>query len=142
MAEWAITQTHRFKAAVSGAGLANLVSEFGTERGPAYDRWFYGLPYENLDGFMKSSPVQYLKNATTPTLILQGDADTTDPPGQSEELYRGLKHYGVEAQLVMYPREPHGLREEKHLVDRLNRILDWYQKHLMPPAATAAAGQD
>jgi dipeptidyl aminopeptidase/acylaminoacyl peptidase len=142
MSEWAITQTHRFKAAVSGAGLANLVSEFGTERGPAYDRWFYGLPYENLDGFMKSSPVQYLKNATTPTLILQGDADTTDPPGQSEELYRGLKHYGVEAQLVMYPREPHGLREEKHLLDRLNRILDWYQKHLMPSAATAAAGQD
>ena len=130
MSEWAITQTTRFKAAVSGAWLANLASEYGTENGPSYDHWFYGVPYENLDGFMKSSPVKYLKNARTPTLILQGDADTTDPLGQSQELYRGLKHYGVEAEMVVYPREPHGFREEKHLVDRLNRILAWYESHL------------
>jgi dipeptidyl aminopeptidase/acylaminoacyl peptidase len=130
MSEWAITQTTRFKAAVSGAGLANLASEFGTEGGSSYDEWFFGTPYENLDAFMKSSPVRYLKNAKTPTLILQGDADTTDPIGQSQELYRGLKHYGVEAEMVVYPREPHGLREEKHLVDRLNRIVAWYEGHL------------
>ena len=130
MAEWAITQTNRFKAAVSGAGLSNLVSEFGTEFGSSYDKWFFGVPYENLDGFMKSSPVKYLKKARTPTLILQGEADTTDPLGQSQELYRGLKYYGVEAELVVYPREGHGLREEKHLVDRLNRIIAWYEKHL------------
>jgi dipeptidyl aminopeptidase/acylaminoacyl peptidase len=130
MSEWAITQTQRFKAAVSGAGLSNLASEFGTEAGSSYDEWFFSTPYENLDGFMKSSPVKYLKNAHTPTLILQGDADTTDPIGQSEELYRGLKHYGVEAEMVIYPREPHGLREEKHLVDRLNRIVTWYEAHL------------
>jgi dipeptidyl aminopeptidase/acylaminoacyl peptidase len=130
MAEWAITQTNRFKASVSGAGLSNLASEFGTENGSSYDQWFFGVPYENLDGFMKSSPIKYLKNARTPTLILQGEADTTDPPGQSQELYRGLKYYGVEAELVMYPREGHGLREEKHLIDRLNRIVAWYEKHL------------
>jgi dipeptidyl aminopeptidase/acylaminoacyl peptidase len=130
MSEWAITQTQRFKAAVSGAGLSNLASEYGTEAGPSYDEWFFSTPYENLDAFMKSSPVKYLKNAHTPTLILQGDVDTTDPIGQSEELYRGLKHYGVEAEMVIYPREPHGLREEKHLVDRLNRIVAWYDAHL------------
>ena len=130
MAEWAITQTNRFKAAVSGAGLANLASEFGTEAGSSYDQWFFGVPYENLDSFMKSSPVKYLKNAKTPTLILQGEADRTDPLGQSQELYRGLKYYGVEAELVLYPREGHGLTEEKHLVDRLNRIVAWYEKHL------------
>jgi dipeptidyl aminopeptidase/acylaminoacyl peptidase len=141
MSEWAITQTTRFKAAVSGAGLANLASEFGTESDSSYDEWFFGTPYEHLDDFMKSSPVRYLKNAKTPTLILQGDADTTDPIGQSEELYRGLKHYGVEAEMVIYPREPHGLREEKHLVDRLNRIVAWYESHLMPSAKQAAAAQ-
>jgi dipeptidyl aminopeptidase/acylaminoacyl peptidase len=130
MSEWAITQTTRFKAAVSGAGLANLASEFGTESASSYDKWFFGVPYENLDGFMKSSPVKYLKNAHTPTLILQGEADTTDPLGQSQELYRGLKYYGVEAELVVYPREGHGLREERHLLDRLNRIIAWYEKHL------------
>jgi dipeptidyl aminopeptidase/acylaminoacyl peptidase len=130
MAEWAITQTNVFKAAVSGAGLSNLISEYGTEQGPSYDEWFYGVPYEKPTGFLNSSPFLFLKNAKTPTLILQGDADLTDPLGQSQELYRGLKRYGVETELVVYPREPHGFREEKHLLDRLNRILEWYDKHL------------
>ena len=135
MAEWAITQETPFswKAAVSGAGMANLISEFGTEQHPAYDEWFYGVPYEKPEGFLNSSPFLYVKNAKTPTLILQGDADTTDPLGQSEELYRGLKRYGVEAELVVYPREPHGFHEEKHLLDMLNRILGWYDKHMKAP---------
>jgi dipeptidyl aminopeptidase/acylaminoacyl peptidase len=132
MAEWAITQTNDFKAAVSGAGLSNLISEYGSEEHPSYDEWFYGVPYESdsLVKFLNSSPFTQLKNAKTPTLILQGETDTTDPPDQSQELYRGLKHYGVETELVMYPREPHGFREEKHLLDRLNRILAWYDAHL------------
>jgi dipeptidyl aminopeptidase/acylaminoacyl peptidase len=134
MSEWAITQTNEFKAAVSGAGLSNLISEYGTEKGPSYDEWFYGLPYENPTGFLNSSPFLHLKNAKTPTLILQGEDDDTDPIGQSQELYRGLKRYGVEAELVVYPRENHGFQEEKHLIDRLNRILAWYDKHLKPPA--------
>jgi len=130
MAEWAITQTNVFKAAVSGAGMANLISEFGTEDHPAGDEWFYGVPWEKPEGFLNSSPFVFLKNAKTPTLVLQGDADPIDPLGQSQELYRGLKRYGVEAEFVVYPREPHGFREEKHLADRLNRILAWYDKYL------------
>jgi dipeptidyl aminopeptidase/acylaminoacyl peptidase len=130
MAEWAITQTNEFKAAVSGAGMANLISEFGTEEHPAGDEWFYGVPWEKPEGFLNSSPFLHLKNAKTPTLVLQGDADTIDPLGQSQELYRGLKRYGVQAELVVYPREPHGFQEEKHLLDRLNRILAWYDKYL------------
>jgi dipeptidyl aminopeptidase/acylaminoacyl peptidase len=138
MSEWAITQTTRFKAAVSGAGLSNLISEYGTEEHPSYDEWFYGLPYEpqKVAGFLNSSPFVHLKNARTPTLILQGEGDTVDPVGQSMELYRGLKRYGVETELVLYPREPHGFHEEKHLLDRLNRILAWFDKYLKnAPAA-------
>jgi dipeptidyl aminopeptidase/acylaminoacyl peptidase len=139
MAEWAITQTNDFKVGVSGAGMANLISEFGTEDHPAGDEWFYGVPWEKPEGFLNSSPFIHLKNAKTPTLVLQGDADTIDPLGQSQELYRGLKRYGVETQLVVYPREPHGFHEEKHLLDRLNRILAWYDKYLKEsPAATPA----
>jgi len=130
MAEWAVTQTNDFKAAVSGAGMANLISEYGTEIYPAGDEWFYSVPYENPAGFLNSSPFLHLKNVKTPTLILQGDADPIDPLGQSQELYRGLKRYGVETELVVYPREPHGFHEEKHLLDRLNRILAWYDKYL------------
>src|SRR5579871_324729 len=137
MAEWATTQTNQFKAAVSGAGMANLISEFGMEADPAGDEWFYGVPWEKPESFLKSSPFLHLKNVKTPTLVLQGDADTTDPLGQSQELYRGLKRYGVASELVVYPREPHGFREEKHLLDRLNRILAWYDKYLKEASASA-----
>jgi dipeptidyl aminopeptidase/acylaminoacyl peptidase len=132
MAAWAVTQTTRFKAAVSGAPVIDMASEFGTENGSAYDEWFYGTPYEKLDGFIKSSPITFVRNAKTPTLLLQGEDDTTDPIGQSQQFYRGLKRYGVDSDLVLYPREPHGLREEHHLVDRLTRILAWYDRYLKP----------
>jgi dipeptidyl aminopeptidase/acylaminoacyl peptidase len=130
MASWAITQTNRFKAAVTGAGMSDLAMEFGTEDGPSYDEWFYGLPYEKPEGFRKSSPLTYITRAKTPTLILQGDDDVIDPLGQSAALYRALKRYGVECELVQYPREGHGLREEKHLTDRLTRIVGWFEKYL------------
>jgi dipeptidyl aminopeptidase/acylaminoacyl peptidase len=138
MAAWAVTQTTRFKAAVSGAPVIDMASEFGTENGSAYDEWFYGTPYEKLDAFIKSSPMTFVKNVKTPTLLLQGEDDETDPIGQSQQFYRGLKRYGVAADLVIYPREPHGLREEKHLLDRLNRIIAWYDKYLA--AAVGATG--
>jgi dipeptidyl aminopeptidase/acylaminoacyl peptidase len=136
MAAWAVTQTNRFKAAVSGAPVIDMASEFGTENGSAYDEWFYGTPYEKLEGFIKSSPMTFVKNVKTPTLLLQGEDDTTDPIGQSQQFYRGLKRYGVESDLVLYPREPHGLREEKHLLDRLTRVLAWYDRYLKPARAS------
>ena len=132
MASWAITQTTRFKAAITGAGMSDLATEFGTERDPAYDEWFWGLPYERPEGFRKGSPLTYVSHARTPTLILQGEADVVDPMGQSQALYRALKHYGVETELVLYPREGHGLREERHLLDRLRRVVAWYDAHLQP----------
>jgi dipeptidyl aminopeptidase/acylaminoacyl peptidase len=131
MAAWAVTQTARFRAAVSGAPVIDMASEFGTEDGSAYDEWFYGTPYERLDGFIKSSPITHVKNVKTPTLLLQGEDDLTDPVGQSQQFYRGLKRYHVDTDLVLYPREPHGLREEKHLLDRMNRIVGWFDKYLM-----------
>ncbi len=136
MAEWAITQTNRFKAAMSGAGLANLASEFGTENGPAYDHWFFGTPYEHLDDFIKHSPITYIKNAKTPTLIIQGENDQTDPVGQSQELYRGLRFNNVPAELVLYPREPHGFREIKHNIDFYARMLAWFDKYVLDSVAT------
>jgi dipeptidyl aminopeptidase/acylaminoacyl peptidase len=130
MASWAITQTNRFKAAMTGAGLSDLASEFGTEDGSSYDEWFFGTPYEKPQEFIDSSPITFIKNAHTPTLILQGEADVTDPIGQSQQLYRGLKRYGVETEFVVYPREGHGFREEKHQLDVLNRIVGWFDGHL------------
>ena len=130
MSEWAITQTNEFQGAVSGAGMANLISEFGTENIVAYDEWFWGTPYEKPEGFLNHSPFLYLKKAKTPTLILQGENDPVDPMGQSQELYRGLKRYGVPAELVLYPREPHGFQEAKHRVDMQKRMVAWLEKYV------------
>jgi dipeptidyl aminopeptidase/acylaminoacyl peptidase len=137
MAEWAITQTDRFKAAVSGAGMFDLAAEYGTENGPESDEWYFTTPWEHPEGFYKSSPVTYIKNAKTPTLILQGENDPVDPIGQSTALYRALKRYNVETELVVYPREPHGPREEKHMIDILTRMAGWFDTHLAaaPPAS-------
>jgi dipeptidyl aminopeptidase/acylaminoacyl peptidase len=130
MAEWAVTQTDHFKAAVAGAGMANLISEFGTENHSAPDEWFFGTPYEHPERFLNSSPFLYIKNAKTPTLILEGEADPIDPLGQSQELYRGLKRYGVATDFVVYPREPHGLEEAAHRVDMQTRMVAWFDKYL------------
>lgn len=130
MAMWAVTQTARFKAAVAGAGMSDLASEFGTEGGSAGDEWFYGTPYEHLADFQKSSPITYVKNTKTPTLILQGEADKTDPLGQSQQFYRALKRYGVKSDFVIYPREGHGIAEEKHQLDVLERMVGWFGTYL------------
>ncbi len=131
MAEWAITQTSRFKASVSGAGMASLASEFGTEENAAYDHWFWGTPYEHPEGFYAHSPITFIKNAKTPTLIIQGESDATDPIGQSQELYRGLRFYNVPTELVLYPGEPHGFRKIKHNIDFYRRMLGWFDKYVM-----------
>ncbi|MGI8962076.1 MAG: S9 family peptidase [Bryobacteraceae bacterium] len=134
MAEWAVTQANRFKAAVSGAGMFDLAAEFGTENEPAYDEWYFSTPWEHPERFAHSSPYMYVRNAKTPTLILQGENDPIDPQGQSTALYRALKRYGVESELVTYPREPHGPREEKHEIDILTRMLAWFDHYLKPGA--------
>jgi dipeptidyl aminopeptidase/acylaminoacyl peptidase len=130
MSAWAITQTQRFKAAVVGAPVVNQLSELGTEEDPSGDIEFFGVPYENLELLQRISPITYIKNARTPTLILHGAEDVNNPLGQSKELFQALKHYGVECEFAIYPREPHGFREEKHLIDRMDRILRWYDLHL------------
>ncbi len=131
MAAWAVTQTNRFKAAMAGAGIANLASEFGTEDNAAYDRWFFGTPYENPENFYKHSPISFIKNAKTPTLIIQGENDAIDPVGQSQELYRALRYYNVPTELVLYPGEPHGFKQIKHNLDFYKRMLAWFDKYVL-----------
>ncbi len=132
MAAWAVGQTDRFKASVSGAPMTDLVHEYGTEVPSinAYDTWYMGNPYENLDRFIERSPTTYIKNVKTPTLILCGENDLIDPIGQCREFYRGLKRFGVDTEFVTYPREGHGLREEMHMIDMLKRMIDWFEKYV------------
>jgi dipeptidyl aminopeptidase/acylaminoacyl peptidase len=136
MAAWAVTQTERFKASVSGAPMTDLAFEYGAES-PGInigDTWALGNPYENLKLFLDRSPMTFVKNAKTPTLILCGENDLTDPVGQCYQFHRGLRRMGVETELVVYPREGHGPREEKHRLDVLNRMIGWFEKYLRTQA--------
>ena len=108
MAGFVVGKTDRFKAIVSGAPVINQLSEYGTERGTWYDRWYYGRPWDNFEDAWRQSPIAYAKNAKTPFLLLQGTEDVTDPLGQSLEMYRALKQYDAPVALAVYPREGHG----------------------------------
>jgi dipeptidyl aminopeptidase/acylaminoacyl peptidase len=137
MSTWAITQTNRFKAAVVGGGVFDQVAEFETEDRPAGDEWFFGSPWDHPEIFARNSPSSFIRNAKTPTLIVHGEDDHANPVAQAMGLYRALKHYGVETELVVYPREPHGPREEKHQIDILRRMLDWFDRFVLAGPAVS-----
>ncbi len=130
MTQWAITQTNRFRAAVTGGGVFDQAAEFETEDSPAGDEWYFGTPWEHPEVFARNSPATYIRNARTPTLILHGENDQNNPVNQSRALYRALKHYGVESELVIYPGEGHLPRQEKHQIDMLERMLEWFDRYL------------
>ncbi|HUD56296.1 MAG TPA: prolyl oligopeptidase family serine peptidase [Terracidiphilus sp.] len=108
MAAFVEGKTDRFKAIISGAPVIDQFSEYGTEHGSWYDRWYFGKPWEHLEDAWRQSPLAGAAKAKTPFLLLQGQSDSTDPLGQSEEMYRALRQEGVPVELVSYPREDHG----------------------------------
>jgi dipeptidyl aminopeptidase/acylaminoacyl peptidase len=108
MAGFVEGKTDRFKAILSGAPVIDQNSEYGTESASWYDRWFYGKPWEHEADAWRQSPLSGASHAKTPFLLLQGESDTTDPLGQSLEMYRALRQMGVPVEMVQYPREDHG----------------------------------
>ena len=108
MAGFVEGKTDRFKAIVSGAPVIDQFSEYGTENGSWYDRWYFGKPWEHMADAWRQSPLSGAAHAKTPFLLLQGEVDTTDPLAQSLEMYRALRQEGVPVELVTYPRENHG----------------------------------
>ncbi len=129
MTAWTLTQTNRFKAVVVGAGLTDMYSMYATNDIPrALDGYFGAEPWNDTTEYRKRSAMTYIKNARTPTLILHGQADQRVPIGQAQELYSGLRKNGVPVQLVFYPREPHGLQEPRHQLDKMRREVDWIRR--------------
>ena len=131
MTSWIIGQTVRFKAAVAGAAVTNLWSFTGTADIPGFlPDYFSGEPWDSFEPYRKHSPMTYVGNAKTPTLILHGESDDRVPITQSYELYSALKRRGVATQMVAYPRQPHGPTEPKFVIDIAKRHLDWVEKYL------------
>jgi dipeptidyl aminopeptidase/acylaminoacyl peptidase len=131
MTNWIITQTPRFKAAVSAASVSNLVSFYSTSiYQDLIHAEFGGFPWDNYDQLWQWSPLRYVKQAQTPTLFIHGEQDNDVHITQAEEMYMALRRRGVETVLVRYPREGHGLREPRHRVDALERTLAWFDRFL------------
>jgi dipeptidyl aminopeptidase/acylaminoacyl peptidase len=128
---WAVTQTNRFKAAMAGAGLSNWQSYYGEN---LIDQWmipFFGKSvYDDPDVYAKSSPINFIKKAKTPTLILVGDSDGEVPAPQSYEFWHALKTLGVETQFVVYEHEGHLFASPKHRRDVVERTLAWFDARM------------
>lgn len=132
MTAWAVTQTTRFRCAVMGAGISNWLSFHGTSRLGEWDRVHYAAdPYERGGRFDRFSPMTYIQNVKTPTLIIHGEVDGDVPPTQGYEFFRALKQHNVPVELRVYPREGHGFREKAHQRDWVARAAAWLEKWLM-----------
>jgi dipeptidyl aminopeptidase/acylaminoacyl peptidase len=132
MTAWTVTQTNRFKAAMVGAGLTNMVSMYSTnDLQTTLEGYFGATPWDAPGSYEQRSAMTFIKQAKTPTLILHGQADTRVPIGQAQELYMGLKKNNVPVQLVFFPREPHGLQEPRHQLDKMKREYDWMARYVL-----------
>ncbi|HSL24056.1 MAG TPA: S9 family peptidase [Vicinamibacterales bacterium] len=136
LTNWAVTHGDHFRAAASGAGVADLRMQYSISdaRRWRFD-YFTGTPFTgvNMPVYERESPVTYARFARTPTLFLHGENDVRCPPAQSLMMYRALQDNGVKTDLVMYPREGHGFAEPRHISDRARRVVEWFRAH--DPAA-------
>jgi dipeptidyl aminopeptidase/acylaminoacyl peptidase len=133
MTSWIITQTGRFKAASIGAPVTNLVSFTGTADIPAFLPSYFGGEFWEADLseiYRDRSPMNHIARARTPALIQHGEEDLRVPISQGYELHNALKRQGVPTQMVVYPRQPHGIREPRLVRDVLERNLAWMEKWL------------
>ncbi len=131
MTMFAVTQTHRFHAAVAGAGISDWQSYYGEN---SIDQWmipFFGASvYDNPAVYAKSSAIDFIRNAKTPTLIVVGDRDGECPAPQSFEFWHALRAQHVPTRLVVYPGEGHGFSSPEHRRDVLERALSWFEQYM------------
>jgi dipeptidyl aminopeptidase/acylaminoacyl peptidase len=133
MTSWTITQTKRFKAAMVGCGVTNLMSFNGTADIPSFVPDYFGAEYwENLDLYKAHSAMFQVKGVATPTLILHGESDVRVPISQGYEFYNALKRQNVPVKMVVYPRQGHSITEPKFVLDVGNRLLSWFDRYLSP----------
>lgn len=133
MTMFAVTQTNRFKAAVAGAGISNWQSYYGQNSiGEWMTPYFGASVYDDPAVYAKSSAINYIEQAQTPTLVLVGDRDGECPAPQSYEFWHALKSRHVPTQLVVYPHEGHGFVDPAHRLDVLERAAAWFARYLPP----------
>ena len=132
LTSWIIGKTDRFRAAVVAKPVINWYSFvlYADNISFFYKYWFPGMPWDNLEEYMKRSPISYVGNVTTPTMLLTGEDDYRTPMAESEQFYAGLKLNKVESMLVRIPGASHGIAARpSNLIAKVNAITAWFDKY-------------
>jgi dipeptidyl aminopeptidase/acylaminoacyl peptidase len=134
MTNWIIGHTDRFRAAVTQRSLSNLISFNGSSDVWIFQLMFGGKPaWESFEDYWRQSPIAYIGNVVTPTLVIHSEQDLRVSIEQGEQMFVALKLKGVETELVRFPEESHGLsrggRTDRRIA-RLGHILRWFDKYL------------
>jgi dipeptidyl aminopeptidase/acylaminoacyl peptidase len=135
LTNWTVGRTTRFKAAVSQRSIADWAGFWYTADFTLFQQtWFRGAPWEDPEDFVKRSPITYIKNVTTPMMFIEGEADYRTPPADGGEImFRALKYRKIPTVMVRFPNESHELSRSGapwHRVERLQHILNWFDKYL------------
>jgi len=126
-----IASDTRFKAAMSGASIANILAGYGTDMYILEYEVELGQPWKDVELWIKNSyPFFQVEKIATPTLFIVGEDDVNVPTLASEQMYQALKSRGVDTALVIYPDENHSVDRPSYQVDRMQRWLKWYADHL------------
>ena len=134
MTNWLITQyPDRFAAAITGAGISNWISDYGTaDIYRTKETEFFGTPWdkEARDRMIRQSPLTYAGRVKTPTLFVHGEVDQRVPYEEAEQMYFALKRRGVPAKMIQYANQPHGIAGHTNNVHRMLNELAWWDKYL------------
>ncbi len=134
MTNWITSHTNIFAAAATLRCISNFISDEGTRDAAfGHDRDFGGDLFQNFDLYWEFSPLKHAKNVKTPTLVMHSEQDLRTPLEQGEQWFRALRHFGVTAEIVIFPRENHNLTrtgEPAHLVESLNWQQYWFRRFL------------
>lgn len=135
MTNWIIGHTDRFKAAVTQRSVSNLISMYGSSDFNWAFQYEFGdePPWQNLENYWLQSPIKYIRNVKTPTLVIHSEYDLRCDMEQDEQVFVALKKLGVDTEMIRFPDEPHGLSREGRTdrrIERLNHILRWFDRYL------------
>lgn len=131
---WIVGHTNRFRAAAAMRPVTNWHSFVGTTEGATWYDQFRSYPWEDPIEYALRSPLHYVANVSTPTLIITGEADLRTPISQSEEFYRALKLLKKETLLIRFPGEFHAFRRPSHILANHLYLLAWFEKHRLSEA--------
>jgi len=132
LTSWIVGKTDRFSAAVVAKPVINWYSFvlYADNIGYFYKYWFKDFPWNDPESYLKRSPISYVGNVKTPTMVLTGEKDYRTPMAESEQFYAGLKLNKVETMLVRIPNTNHGIASKpSNLIAKVNAIIAWFEKY-------------